>query len=114
MQASLVLCDFAETDSSGKVHMLGAGWAFTGPDPTPQGVVAFLQVPPDRLGSPIVVAVRLIDPSGQVVEVPGVGGVQRVEISGQIEIQAPAGWDGASTLGATFAVNLGPMPLKQG
>jgi hypothetical protein len=88
-EATLVLCDFAETDSSGKVHMLGAGWSFMGPDAAPQAVVGFIQVPPDRLGSPIPVTVRLLDSAHQVVEVPGAAGLQRLEISGQIEMQEP-------------------------
>jgi len=112
MQATLVLCDFAEADASGKVHMLGAGWSFMGPAPAPQAVVAFLRVPADRLGSPIPVTVRLLGPAHQVVEVPGLGGVQRLEISGQIEMREPESWDGTSDLSASFAVNIGPLPLQ--
>jgi hypothetical protein len=112
MQATLVLCDFAESDPSGKVHMLGAGWSFTGPNPAPQAVVAFIQIPADRLGSPIPVTIRLLDPAHQVVEVPGPGGVQPLEISGQIEMQQPDWWDGSSDLSASFAVNFGPLPLQ--
>ncbi len=114
MQAALVLCDFAEADPSGKVHMLGAGWSFTGPDAAPQAVVGFIKVPLDRLGSPIPVTIRLLDSSHQVVEVPGAGGVQRLEISGQIEMREPDDWDGASDLNASFAVNIGPIPLQRG
>jgi hypothetical protein len=114
MQAALVLCDFAEVDASGKVHMLGAGWSMLGPAPAPHAVVAFLRVPSDRLGSPISVTVRLVDPEGQVVEVPGAGGIQRLEISGQIEMRVPDIREGVSDLNASFAVNFGPLPLRPG
>lgn len=48
MRASIVLADFAETDPGGKVHILGAGWSVIGPQPSPQAVAGFLQVPPNR------------------------------------------------------------------
>lgn len=112
MEATLVLCDFAEADPSGKVHILGAGWSLIGPGSSPQAVVAFVQVPASRLGSPIPITVRLLDPAGQVVEAPGLGGMQRIEISGQIEIREPDSWDPASGLRASFAVNIGIVPLQ--
>lgn len=115
MEVTLVLGDFAETDTfSGKVHILGAGWSVTGPAPSPQAIVAFLRVPPDRAHSPIVFTARLLDKTGRVVETPGLGGMQRLEISGQVEIQVPDGWDTVSDLPASFAVNIGALPLKPG
>jgi hypothetical protein len=115
MRATLVLGDFAETDaSSGKVHVLGAGWSLTGPSPSPQAVVAFLKVPADRVGAPIPFTLRLIDKARQVIEVPGLGGLQRLEISGQVELQVPDGWDGSTDLSSSFAVNIGVIPLKPG
>jgi hypothetical protein len=115
MQATLVLCDFAEVDSStGKVHILGAGWSLTGPAPSPHSVVAFLRVPPDRARSPIPITLRLLDQAHQVVEVQGVGGMQRLEISGQVEMNLPESWNQASTMSGSFAVNFGALPLQAG
>lgn len=115
MEVTLVLGDFAETDpSSGKVHILGAGWSVTGPAPSPQAIVAFLRVPPDHVHSPIAFTARLLDRARQVVETPGVGGMQRLEISGQIEMEVPDAWDTVSDLSASFAINVGALPLKPG
>jgi hypothetical protein len=114
MQATLVLCDFAEIDSTGKVHILGAGWSVTGPAPAPQGIVAFLKVPAERAQSPIQATLRLLDQERHLVEVPGIGGTQVLEISGQIEMQMPETWDHALDLSASFAVNVGPLPLTRG
>lgn len=94
--------------------MLGAGWSMLGPAPAPHAVVAFLRVAPDRFGSPIPVTIRLTDPEGQIVEVPGAGGIQRLEVSGQVEMRVPDEWDRASDLNASFAVNFGPLPLRPG
>lgn len=114
MQAAIVLADFAEMDSSGKVHMLGAGWTFSGPVPSPHAVVVFLKIPADRAGSPIPVGLRLLDKDRQVVAVPGPGGVQNLEISGQLELAEPDEWDHSMDLQAAFPVNLGVLLLQPG
>jgi hypothetical protein len=89
MQAVIVLGDFAERDSTtGKVHILGAGWSVTGPQAAPQ--------------------------AGQVVTVPGAAGVQRLEVTGQIEMAEPEGWEGSGDLDAVFSVNVGPLQLQPG
>lgn len=115
MEVDLILADFAEVEaSSGKVHILGAGWSLTGPAPSPQAVVAFLRVPAERVGSPLPLTLRLLDQARQVVEVPGLGGMQPLEIFGQVEMKVPESWDQTSELAASFAVNLGPLSLKPG
>jgi hypothetical protein len=114
-QAVIVLGDFAERDSaSGKVHILGAGWSVTGPAPTPQAVIIFVKVPPDHAGMPIPITLRLLDQSGQFVKVPGAAGMQRLEISGQIEMAEPESWRGSADLDAVFSVNVGPLALQPG
>jgi hypothetical protein len=115
MRAAIILADFAETDTgSGKVHMLGAGWSLTGPAPGPHAVVAFIQVPADRVGEAIPVTLRLADRSGQLVEAQGPAGLQRLEITGQVETNEPEGWDRSTGLEATFAANLMGLPLQAG
>jgi len=112
-RASIILADFAETDASGKVHMLGAGWSITGPNTGPQAVAGFIQVPAAQSGSLIQFVLRLTDRSGEVVEAPGPAGMQRMEVTGQVEMRAPEGWDGATDLNAAFAMNV-VVPLPQG
>lgn len=116
MRAAIVLGDFAETDTgSGKVHVIGAGWSITGPAPGPHAVVAFIQVPADRVqGGPIPVTLRLVDRAGQLVEAPGPAGMQRLEITGQVEMQEPEDWDHSTELQAIFSANLMGLPLQPG
>lgn len=115
MHVTLVLADFAETDqSSGKTHMLGAGWSITGPAPTPHAIVAFLRISPERVHAPVAFTARLLEEDRQVVEVPGVGGMQRVEIAGQIEMRIPDDWNEVSDVPASFAANISPLQLKPG
>ena len=91
MRASIILADFAETDPGGKVHILGAGWSVTGPQPGPQAVVGFLQVPPEQAGAAILFTLRLTDQAGAVVEVQGPAGMRPMEASDQVEIREPGG-----------------------
>jgi hypothetical protein len=114
IRAYLVLADFAEVDASGKVHLLGAGWTATKAGTNMHAVVVFLKVPTDHVGTPIPITLRLTSKNGEVVEQPGLGGSQRLEIKGQIELQEPAGWDSSIDLGAAFPVNLGTLALQAG
>lgn len=91
MRAAIVLADFAETDTgTGKVHIIGAGWSLTGPA-CRSGIHPDSSGPGE--GDPIPVMLRLANRAGQLVEAPGPAGMQRVEISGQVETQAPEGRD---------------------
>lgn len=115
MQAVIVLGDFAERDSvTGKVHILGAGWSVTGPAPTQQAVIVFVKIPADRARSPVPVVLRLVDSAGTVVAVPDTPETQPLEITGQIEMNEPEGWDDPADLDAVFVVNLLPIQLKPG
>jgi hypothetical protein len=112
MDASVILCDFAEQDPTGKVHMLGAGWAVMGPAPSPHAVVIFVRAPVDQQ-APLPVTLRLLDAGGNVVVMPGGAGMQRFEFPGQILMQRPPIAEGGVGFGA-FAVNVGPLPFQQG
>jgi hypothetical protein len=56
----------------------------------------------------------LLDQERQVVHVPGLGGTQSLEISGQVDVQPPDSWDRSSNLSASFAVNIAAIQLKPG
>jgi hypothetical protein len=112
IEASLILCDFAERDPTGKVHLLGAGWTSIGPAPAPHAVVLFVKIPPQV--EPIQIMLRLLDADNQVVTVPGSAGVQRLELSGQIEVPPdPSVPDDVPGQG-TFAVNATVLPFQPG
>jgi hypothetical protein len=113
MRAMIALADFAETDPGGKVHVLGAGWSVTGPQPGPQAVIGFIQVPPEKAGETIPFTLRLADRDGELVEVQGPAGMQPLELGGQVEVREPEGWDRLTDLNVAFAVNL-VLPLPSG
>jgi len=115
MRASLILCDFAETDpAAGKVHMLGAGWSVTGPQPAMQTVVALIKVGWNEANRPIDFVLRLTDGDGAVVHVPGPAGAQTLEITGRMEVGRPPGIPEGSEIDASFVVPLQPVPLTPG
>lgn len=114
IRAHVVLADFAETDASGKVHLLGGGWTITRAGASAHAVVVFLKVPADHFSTPISITLRLLSKSGEVVEQPGPGGLQRLEVKGQVEMQEPLDWDQAVDLDAVFPVNFGALALQAG
>ena len=85
----------------------------TGPQTGPQAVVGFIQVPPERAGGAIPFTLRLADQAGEIVEVRGPAGMQSLELSGQVEVLEPEGWDGASDLNVAFSINA-TIPLSPG
>ena len=85
----------------------------TGPQPGPQAVVGFIQVPPEQAGDAIQFTLRLTDQAGEVVEVQGPAGMQRMEVSGQVEMREPEGWGGSTDLNTAFAINVA-VPLSPG
>jgi hypothetical protein len=112
MDAAVILCDFAEQDPTGKVHMLGAGWSVMGPAPAPHAVVIFVKGPVD-LQAPLPVTLRLLDADGNVVVMPGGAGMQRFEFPGQILMRMPPVADAAVGFGA-FTINVSPLPFQPG
>ena len=115
MRAIIILADFAETDAStGKVHILGAGWSVTGPQPAPQAVIALIDVPPERVGESVPVTLRLTDRMGRVLEVQDPSGTQRIEVMGQVETREPDGWDRSTDLRVAFTASLMLLPLQPG
>ena len=82
LEVTLVLCDAAQVDPAGKVHMLGAGWSTTSSPTAPSAVVVMLGVPWDRTNQKIKARLGLTDADGQPVEVPGPFGETAVLIEG--------------------------------
>lgn len=114
MRASIILADFAETDPGGKIHALGIGWSVTGPQPGPQAVVCYIQIPAEEAREAIQFILRLADRHGEIVEIQGPAGVQPMEVNGQVEVREPEGWDRTTDLNVAFTVNaILPLPPGQ-
>ena len=80
MKATLLLCDAAQVDPAGKVHILGAGWTVVGGGvgvPLPgQAVVALIHVPWHQPVAPPFLRLRLEEAAGNPVLL-GLPGDQR-------------------------------------
>lgn len=114
----LILCDSAQTDAAtGKLHMLGAGWTVASTPTPPSAVALMVQVPWDRTNEVLPIEVELLDGDGRPVELPGHtdgGPTESIKQEAQLEVGRPPGVAHGSTLSASFALNVGPLPLLPG
>lgn len=111
----LILCDAAQADPNGKMHMLGAGWSITGTPTTPQAVAMLIKVPWDHANQRIGGMLQLLDAHGHAVELETSPGKE--ELIGnefELEVGRPAGPTHDNMIDAAMAVNIGPMPLPPG
>ncbi len=113
LQVQLVLCDAAQAEPSGKVHMLGAGWSTTS-TPTMHAVAVLIKVPWDRANERLPLKLTLLDSDGHPVRVETPEGAASVENGGVIEVGRPPGTVPGSMLDAAFAMTIPPLPLRPG
>jgi hypothetical protein len=113
LQVQLVLCDAAQADPNGKVHMLGAGWSITS-SPTSHAVAVLIKIPWDRANQQLPLKLSLLDSDGHPVQFDTQDGVANIESSGVIEVGRPPGVAAGSMLDAAFALNVPPLPLGPG
>jgi hypothetical protein len=114
VEAQLILCDAAQA-SSGKVHMLGAGWSFTTCPTAPHAVAVLMKVPWDRANERLALRLRLLDSDGQAVGVSSPNGpTLPVGTEAEVEVGRPPGIAPGSMLDASFAVSLPSLPLSPG
>jgi hypothetical protein len=106
----LILCDAAQTDASGKVHMLGAGWSVTGTPTAPSAVAVLLKIPWDRANEKLPLLLQLEDADGEPVTLAG----GPVEMRSEIEVGRPPGLDPGSPIDWAFPLSVQPMPLEPG
>jgi hypothetical protein len=115
LEIQLILCDAAQADPGGKLHMLGAGWSITGTPTAPAAVAVLIKVPWDRANQKMKGSLGLLDADGQLVKVPVVDGTP-VAVQHQIEFEVgrPPGLAHGSMIDAAMALNIGPLPLEPG
>jgi hypothetical protein len=103
----MLLCDAAQVDPSGKVHMLGAGWSITSSPTTPAAVAVLIKVPWDRANQKHPFSLTLEDADGQSAPTaPSANGV--------IEVGRPPGLDPGTPIDAAFQVTVPSLPLPPG
>src|SRR5258705_12601503 len=113
VEAQLILCDAAQAES-GKVHMLGAGWSMTSSPTAPHAVAVLMKVPWDRANQPLKLVLQLLDSDGKPVSLEALGGPPALRADANVEVGRPAGLPHGSMLDASFALNVGSLPLAPG
>jgi hypothetical protein len=113
LEVQIILCDAAQADSTGKVHMLGAGWNMTR-SPTVHAVALLIGVPWDRANQSLPLKVSLLDPDGRPVQFDTPEGSKPITNEGSIEVGRPPGVAHGSVLNAGFALNVPALPLRPG
>jgi hypothetical protein len=109
LEVQFILCDSAQADPSGKVHMLGAGWSVTS-SPTMHAIALLIGIPWDRANARLPMRLTLLDSEGQPVQFETPEGTARIENVGVIEVGRPPGIAAGSILNAGFALNIPPLP----
>lgn len=109
MEAHVLLADFAQSDSSGKVNALGLGWSVTG-SPTPHhAVVVVLRVGWHEANIKHRLTLRLLTADGRnAVEVPTPFGSQPLRVEAEFEVGRPPGLPQGSTIDHSLGINVGP------
>jgi hypothetical protein len=111
--AQLILCDAAQADPTGKIHMLGAGWSIM-LQPGPHAVAVLIKVPWDRANEELSLNLQLFDADGHPVTVETTTGQLPIAGTGTVEVGRPAGIAPGSMLPAAFALNVPALPLPRG
>jgi hypothetical protein len=119
LQATLLLCDAAQADPSGKVHILGAGWSITQAAPgnplPPHAVVAIIHVPWNEANRVHIARLMLQDADGRIVQIETPNGTVPLIHEQQFEVGRPAGVPEGISLESPVVVNIGPgLPLPAG
>lgn len=118
MEAFLLLADSAQTDPSGKVHILGGGWSVIGPEPTPSALIIFLRMTLEEAAHRRRFKLRLLDAAGLPVLLSPKDDERPIEFDGQLNLPVvapdapPGGPPGDVQSNLTLA--LAPLPLRGG
>ncbi len=110
IRATIILCDAAQADPSGKLHMLGAGWSVTGTPTGAAAVAVLLKIPWDLANTKLPLSLQLEDADGQ----PVILGGAPVDMRSEFEVGRPPGLDPGSPIDASFQLTVQPMPLAPG
>ena len=119
MKATLLLCDAAQVDPSGKVHILGAGWTVVGAGAgvslPGHAVVVLVHVPWHQTTAPHFLRLRLEDADGNPVLVGPPEAPQPMVHEQTVVVRRPPGAPEGITLDVPVVVAVGPgMPLPPG
>ncbi len=111
MDATLLLCDFAEA-LNGKLYVMGGGWnvLFAGGQPVNTSLAILVVVQWDQTNQKHELAVELLTDDGEAVEIGG----QRVAVSGEFEVGRPPGVKPGTSMNTPFVWNFNGLVLEPG
>ncbi len=114
MNVQVLLADAAQTDLSGKVHVLGLGWTTTSAPANPMAVIVRISLDPGEDQESHVCLVRLVGEDGKSVELQGADGVTvPLEVTSVITVEQNADLVPGAPRVASIAFNVGGgVPLK--
>lgn len=116
MEAHVLLADFAQTDSTGKVNALGLGWSVVS-TPTPHhAVVVILRVGWNETNRKHHLTLSLLTADGKdAVQVPTPVGTQPLAVEADFEVGRPPGLPPGSSIDHSMAINISAgLPLTPG
>jgi len=114
LEAQIILCDAAQLDPSGKLHMLGAGWSTATSPTAPQAVAVLMKVPWDRANQPLAIRLQLLDTDGHPEHLASPEGPTPLTLDSTLEVRRPPGLSADTPIDASFALNVQPLPLQPG
>jgi hypothetical protein len=119
MEGFLVLADSATTDrTTGKVHLLGAGWSLTGPTVPPSAIAGFLRIPWGDAKEDLNFRLQLLDENRTKIELPRADGESRpVRFDGRlgpVGTQLDEDVTRKVPMNLSFSLNIPPLPLSPG
>ncbi|MGH8545168.1 MAG: DUF6941 family protein [Gammaproteobacteria bacterium] len=110
IRAHIMLGDYAAV-FDGKLTIVGAGWNFTGPDPTPSAIGLMFHVPWDQTNRRHTWSLVLRDGDGNVLTDDAGNALQ---LGGTFEAGRPPGHPAGTSIPMAQAINVGPLPLVPG
>lgn len=112
MRAQLILCDAAQADANGKVHILGAGWTITQTPLPPQSIVALVGLTFPETESQHVARLQLEDADGRVVTAPD---NTVLTFDQPFQVNLPPGAPAGLYVPTPIVLNIGPgLPVPPG
>jgi hypothetical protein len=112
IEAQVILCDAAQADPTGKVHMLGAGWSIAPTPVPPHALAIMLRIPWDRANQQIAMHAILLTADGSPVTLGEPQ--QEIRHDATIEVGRPPGVAPGTMLPASLAITVPPLPLNPG
>jgi hypothetical protein len=113
MRAILLLADAAQVSPDQKIHALGLGWSFTGPQfAGPMALVAIIEVGWNEANRRHPWRIELQDSDGQPALIPPEN--QPIVIDGAVEVGRPPGHPEGTPLLVPLSIGFGPIPLPPG